>query len=398
MPGTHAKLSPSSASSWMNCPGFPDANEGLPDEDSDFAFEGTVAHWVLEMCLLFGHDSFDFVGMTTRNPDTGTVFEWTEEDAELSQPGVDWINEQPGVVYAEARVDLSHWLGDNQFGTCDVTIVSRERVVIVDRKWGRGIPVSPVKNKQLQLYALGAIRKFAPEITDPAFPIHIVIEQPRNSAGGGEWVTTLGDLFAFGEEARAAAEATRQPNPPRIASAEACLWCRRRQQEPSEPGAVSGCKTYDEFNLAMIQAEFDDLDGDDLVLPDADTLSIARRAFIHRHKSMIEKWLDGISASVMDRALVTGEAGGLKAVAGKPGRRVWVDPKAAEKAVVGLLGDRSFTKKLITPTQVGKQVSKEDYEKVVDQHVTRADPKPILVPLEDERPALLVADEFDSFE
>lgn len=394
----HAKLSPSSANGWMTCPDYPNANEGLPDEGSDHAFEGTVAHQVLEMCLLFDHDSFDFVGMTTRNPATGTVFEWTEDDAELSQPIIDWINEQPGTVYAEARVDLSHWLGDNQFGTCDVTIVAPDRVHILDRKWGRGIPVSPVRNKQLQLYALGAIRMFAPDVTDPAFPVHIHIEQPRNSAGGGEWVTSLGDLLAFGEEARAAAEATRQFDPPRVASAAGCLWCRRRQQEPSEPGAVSGCKTYDAFNLEMLQAEFDDLDAEELVLPVQDSLSLDRRAFIHRHKAMVEKWLDGISASVMDQALLTGEAGAMKAVAGKPGRRAWVDPKAAEKAVVGLLGAKSFTHKLITPTQCGKSVSKEDYEKFIATHVTRADPKPILVPLEDERPALLTADEFDDLE
>lgn len=398
MPGTHAKLSPSSANGWFGCPDYPNANEGLPDDDNEFSFEGTCAHEVLEMCLRHDFDPFDFVGMTTKHPKHGWIVEWIEDDAEMLQAIVDRVREMPGIVHPEARVDLSHWLGADQFGTTDITVIADNRVTVIDLKYGRGIPVSPVKNKQLQLYALGAIRKFAPEITDPAFPVHIVIEQPRNNAGGGEWVTTLGDLLAFGEEARAAAEATRQPEPPRVASAEACLWCRRRQQEPSEPGAVSGCKTFDEFNLAMIQAEFDDLDGDDIDLPEQDTLSIDRRAFIHRHKSMIEKWLDGISASVMARALVTGEAGGLKAVAGKPGRRVWVDPKAAEKAVVGLLGDRSFTKKLMTPTQVGKQVSKEDYEKVVDQHVTRADPKPILVPLEDERPALLVADEFDSFE
>lgn len=394
----HAKLSPSSANGWMTCPDYPNANEGLPDEGSDHAYEGTVAHWVLEMCLLFGNDSFDFIGMTTRNPATGTVFEWTEDDAELSQPFVDWVYEQNGVVYAEARVDLSFWLGDNQFGTTDVTIIADDMATIADRKWGRGIPVSPVRNKQLQLYALGALRKFAPHITDPKFPVRIIIEQPRNSEGGGEWMTTLGDLLAFGEEARAAAEATRAPNPPRVASAAGCLWCRRRQQEPTEPGALSGCATYDAFNLEMLQSEFDDLDAEDLVLPDQDTLSLDRRAFIHRHKAMVTKWLDGISASVMNQALLSGEAGGLKAVAGKPGRRAWADPKAAEKAVVGLLGDTSFTKKLKSPTQVGKEVSKEDYEKFVDSHVTRADPKPILVPLEDERPALLTADEFDDLE
>lgn len=393
----HARLSPSSANGWMGCPDFPNANEGLPNDDSIHSFEGTTAHGVLEACLLLDLDPFDFVGMTTRHPIEGWVLEWDEDDAQFLQPLVDWVREQPGTVYPEHKVDLSEWLGADQFGTLDIGIVHTEWVKIIDEKWGRGVPVSPVRNKQLQIYALGFMRKHASHITDPAFPIYIIIDQPRHSEGGGEWKTTLGELLAFGEEARVAAEATRAPNPPRIASAASCLWCKRRQQEPSEPGALTGCKTYDEFHLAMLQQEFDDLDAEELDLPDGDALSLSRRAFLHAHKSSISKWLDHISATLMDAALSTGDAGGLKAVAGKAGRRAWADAQAAEKSVTGLLGEKGFTKKLKTPTQVGKEVSKEDYEKHIGPHVTRADPKPILVPLEDERQPLLLANEFDDF-
>lgn len=389
----HASLSPSSASGWMTCPDYPNANDGLPDDESEFAREGTIAHEISENCLAHDFEPHDFIGMKTRHKEWS--FEWTADDSELLQPGIDWTREQPGKFFGEHQVDLSRWLGDGQFGTLDRGIVAPDLITIADLKWGRGIPVSPVRNKQLRIYALGFwwnVARHHSKATD----FRIVIDQPRNSAGGGEWRTTLDELLAFGEEAMRAAEATRAPNPPRVASYDGCLWCKRRQQPPSEPGALSGCKTYDAFNLALISAEFEDLDGgefDDLQVPC--NLTPDRRAYLLRHRSMLDRWLDGIHADTLRDALGGQDAGGLKAVAGKQGRRVFADKDKAKGALVPLLGDRSFNMVLITPTEAGRRISSEDYGKFIAPHVKRADPKPILVPVEDERPALLTADEFE---
>lgn len=48
----HAKLSPSSAERWMNCPGSVVLSEGMPDKTTQFAEEGTMAHAVAEAMLL----------------------------------------------------------------------------------------------------------------------------------------------------------------------------------------------------------------------------------------------------------------------------------------------------------------------------------------------------------
>lgn len=399
----HAENSPSSTEGWATCADYINANRGLPDDESEFAREGTIAHEISDNCLTFGFDPFDFVGMQTRH--NGWFFTWEEDDAAYLQPGIDWVREQPGTFFGEHRVDLTEWVGKDshgrrQFGTLDRGVVSDKLIVISDLKYGRGLAVSPVENKQLRLYALGFWKNVARHHSD-ATEFLIQIDQPRNASGGGEWRTNLSDLLAFGEWIKERAEATRAPHPPRTASEKGCYWCRRRKQPPTEQGAVSGCKTYDAFNLAMLEAEFDDLDGcefDELILPGHNRLTDERRAFLLRHRSMIEKWLDGIHADVLSTAQATGNAGGLKAVAGKPGRRVWLDAGAAEKAIVPLLGAKSFTQKLITPTQCGKAISKEDYERFVGQHVDRAAPKPILVPIEDERPALLTVDEFEDLD
>jgi hypothetical protein len=52
---------------------------------------------------------------------------------------------------------VSPWTIPHQHGTLDraILIPEQNRLIINDLKWGRGIPVSPVRNKQMVLYALG---------------------------------------------------------------------------------------------------------------------------------------------------------------------------------------------------------------------------------------------------
>lgn len=59
----HAKLSPSSASRWLNCPGSVALCENLPDSSSSAALEGTVAHALAAHCLTSGADPRTLVGM-----------------------------------------------------------------------------------------------------------------------------------------------------------------------------------------------------------------------------------------------------------------------------------------------------------------------------------------------
>jgi hypothetical protein len=248
----HAKLSPSGASIWMNCAGSINAQEGLPDETSEFAAEGTRAHDISDLCLTLGLDPYDFIGDTAEVE--GFKFEWTEEDADYLALGIDQVRAFGGQFFGEHRVDLSPWLGPDQFGTLDRAIILPDGLmVIIDLKFGRGIPVSPIENKQLMLYALGFWYAHCREThADPDTRILIIIDQPRCSGGGGEWYTTLAELLAFGEEARAAAERTRDPNAPRTAG-DHCLWCLRRQ-------APGGCANFDEFAVDAARQQFDDID------------------------------------------------------------------------------------------------------------------------------------------
>ena len=56
----HAKLSPSSADRWMVCPGSTVLEAGKPDSSSDFADEGTAAHFLAATCLEKGTNAKDY--------------------------------------------------------------------------------------------------------------------------------------------------------------------------------------------------------------------------------------------------------------------------------------------------------------------------------------------------
>lgn len=386
----HARLSPSSASGWMNCADYPNVQALYPDSSSQAAAEGTFAHFVSDSCFELGLDAYDFIGV--RGKFDGYTFEWTEEDADMLQPGIDRVRELPGKFYGETRVDLSRWMGDGQFGTMDRFIIGEDFAEGDDLKWGRGIPVPAVGNKQVRIYLLGAMALYAPHVTDPEFPVYLNIDQPRCAAGGGRWKITLGELWEFGEEVKAAAARTMLPNPPRTASKDACLWCKGKHE----------CATYDAFNLEMLSLEFEDLDDGEIILPHPETLTPARRRVILDHSAMVRKWLDSLHATVYQAAMRGEDTGGLKLVSGRKSPDAWTDPKLAEKRLRALLADKAVTTKVIGPAKAAKSISKEDWQPIYNELVKPGERKPTLVDEADERPAIRslaeIATEFDDLD
>jgi hypothetical protein len=381
----HAENSPSSSEAWSTCADYINANRGLPDETSWQAAEGTMAHTISEECLQNGQDAADFIGQTFTVGQFS--FTWTEDDAMLLQHGIDETRATPGKFFGEHRVDLTEWLGYDtlgrpQGGTLDRGILSPDCVVISDLKWGRGVPVRPHANKQLQLYALGFGREHG--ITDPATPFVLRIDQPRNMSGGGEWRTTWGELLEFGTWIRERADATRAPNPPRTASNSACMWCRRKI-------AKGSCATFETYIMDLLGMELEDLDPPAvLTLPEG--LTPARRRTLIEHSKMITTWLDQMEEAALADALAGADAGGLKPVYGRKSPDAWLDGKAAEVVVGGILGARTFNQRLITPTQCAKQIPEDSFDRLlIEPLIKRGERKPVLAPPEDERPPIVTA-------
>ncbi len=220
MPGDHARLSPSAAERWFACPGAPNAETGLPESTSPAASKGTRAHTLLEQAL------------TERKP-VRHFREPTDDDEMLRHVGAAWAlilgyQGSTGSLSIEARTDAGESMGrDDLYGTADAVIWHGSHLSVLDLKYGVW-PVSPVANKQLQIYAVGAAAQAAGAIET----ITLGIIQPRTEGPPLKLHTmTSEELDLFTHELEQAASATDGQDLPRNPG-DHCRFCRAASQCP----------------------------------------------------------------------------------------------------------------------------------------------------------------------
>jgi hypothetical protein len=366
----HAKLSASGAHRWMTCPGSVKAEEGLPDRSSPFAEEGTIAHDIAERALRLG---FNCDTICDR-PDLAHI-------AEPAQVYVDYVRSLPGKHrYIETRVDFSGWVTGG-FGTADAIVIDEDTATlhIADLKFGKGVRVDAEHNLQAMLYALGAYNMF--QFVCDIERIKIAIVQPRID-NISEWEISIHDLLKWGEIARVAAEETANPKAKRVPGEKQCRFCK----------AKATCPALMSLTEQTLLMDFEA--HDEPVAPNKLTdeqLSTALEA-----RPVIEAWLNAVETLVKQR-LSTGETfPGWKLVEGRA-NRAWIDEKGASKELEWMLGDKAFTKKLISPSQAEKALGKE-HKKSLEQMVFKPQGKPALAKETDPRPSITASvDDFDEF-
>lgn len=234
----HAKLSPSGAKRWMSCPGSLAMEQGIPDQSSEFADEGTAAHFLASECLTDEHDAKFFLGTRIAVSDgyTGWLpialhgfdYRCFTVDADMCrevQKYIDAVREaaQSGELHVEQRLPIfGDKLGvvvldengeplldedgqpipvDNQFGTSDTVIELPGVLWIRDLKYGRGVQVFAEENEQLMLYALGALDEF--DMLGDVETVRMSIDQPRLDHSD-TWECSVVHLREFEQRAIAA--------------------------------------------------------------------------------------------------------------------------------------------------------------------------------------------------
>lgn len=384
MPSLHSSIGPSALPRVLRCPGSVKMCEGMADETSEAAAEGTCAHHIREMCLVFGFEPEEFIGDIVA--DEGFTFPVTADWAEALRPGIERIRDRPGRMVNEYRVSLDTWL-PGQVGTLDVGIIGPDLIEIDDLKFGQGVPVQADDNEQLMAYALGFWENVARHETD-ATDFLIVIDQPRAVAGGGEWRTTLDELLEYGERLKVAFAAAHEEDPILKAGEKQCLFCK----------AKGVCGELARFNLETMGKKFDDLDldGDELRLSEAEEFTPEQRVQVALNKGLIEGWLKAVKARVLSDALAGLPTPGVKAAAGRRGDKAWKDPAKAESFITKFVlpGEVFAPAKIITPTQAEKLVPKKHHEKMAELW-DQSEGAPSLVPEDSEKPAIRRADKFD---
>ena len=369
----HAKLSASGASRWATCPGSVQMEDGIPDKESIYAQEGTLAHEMSELKLKHYLDPKGF-GKRKLNAAIKKLKENELYQAEMesyTDTYVDFIKEKalsfPSNPYIEIekRVDFSRWV-EGGFGTCDCILIHGSTLSIIDLKYGKGVPVSAEQNEQLILYALGAYDAF--NLIYNLDKIEMNIVQPRIN-NFSTWEISLTELLLWGDYFKVQAEKALGGNGELVPSAKACKFCKARDI----------CTARAENNLSLeseIKLKPNEIPKDKLY------------EYISRGED-IAKWVADLKAYALDMCLKGEDVKGLKAVAGRTSRSWTNQDEAINKLIEGGIDEAIIYDKVpLTLAKLEKALGKQQFTTLVGDLVVTSEGKPTLVFENDKRPAI----------
>lgn len=377
MPGTHALLSASSAERWINCPPSAKICAEIPDTETVYAAEGTLAHSMCEVKLTAYATATPKRTVTTKlnkikknelyNPE---MDRYTDEYADfvkklaLSYPS-------KAHIAIENKVNFSNYVPDG-FGTADCIIIHSSELHIIDFKYGTGVHVSAEDNSQLKLYALGALNAYGMFYAVDKVFLHIV--QPRLN-NFSDWETDVAALKEWGESIKHIAQLAYEGKG-KMKAGKHCMFCKIK----------STCRKRAEENLELAKYQFakpvplakkgePTLSGDEV----GEVLVTAQR---------LKSWVEDLEKYALGAILEGKEIKGWKAVEGR-GSRCWngdTDAVVQRLAALNYPEDIAFERKMLTAPQLEKVIGKTDFANNFNDLVVKTKGKPTLAPKADKRP------------
>ena len=361
----HALLSASSAHRWLACPPSAVAAEAYPDQDTEFTREGTLAHEVAE---IIARERLD--PRLVKLPLLGKEG-LTHEMVDCANEYADYIEElkksNDAVVLLEQRVDFSPWVPEG-FGTCDCIIIQGDTLIIIDYKYGQGVPVSAKGNTQMKLYALGALNDYGFACDVSKVEMHIF--QPR--------IANVSDDCLTVEELTAWAEKTVKPTAIKAFkgkgnynAGEHCRFCPH----------AGRCRKLKAVCTEYVETH--DLRVGVPVLADFELAEALKM------EPLITLWLRKVKEQAFNQLMNGGTVPGYKLVEGKQGNRKWTNELDVAKALdeAGLSREDYTETKLLSPSAMDKALGKKRAAELLENYITRAPGSPTVVPETDKRPA-----------
>lgn len=374
MSKAHAKLSPSAAYRWINCPGSVALAEQCPPAPSSaYADEGTLAHAVAETKLMQQSGKItkkqytkDLKGLL--KADDGLY--WTGEMDEATTFYADRVMEtlaaagKDAVLLIEQRLDLDFW-AEGSFGTSDAVVIGDGVLEVVDLKFGKGVKVDAPGNPQLRLYGLGAATLY--EGLYEFDRVRMTIVQPRLDHVSTEELP-LQDLLDWGYMVRDKAVEAAAGSEER-ACGDWCRWCP----------AKAICRTRAEKQLDLARHEFQK----PALLTNEEIAEILGRI------DELTAWAKDVQDFALQGALDGEHFAGWKLVEGRSVRKYADDLKVAEKLqAAGYPEAAIYERKLLGLTAMEKLVGKKKLTETLGDLIVKPAGKPVLVPESDKRDAI----------
>lgn len=381
----HARLSPSGAERWANCPGSVALEDGLPEQSSKYADEGTQAHeWAAlilqgEQPLILDAEAeqhirvyTDFVQGLAQPPGCDLL-------VEVAVP-IDHITKEEGATGTSDTIVVQ----DNGDGTCEI--------FVVDLKYGKGVLVDAEDNLQLLMYASGSTRVVELIYGLNVHRVTMAIVQPRVSEIPSVWSIPRYQMDAkiMALQSKANIAWTHHTNYKAQGKLDAlllvpgekqCRFCK----------AKAGCPAVTREVMSTVMADFVDLDAPGAILNEIplEPGSNDLLAKWYGKLDVIEDWCKSVRARVAQELELGRPVAGYKLVAGRKGNRKWASEQEAEAAMksMRLKQDEMYDMKLISPAKAEKLLKDTPRRWTrISELITQDAGSPTVAPESDPRP------------
>lgn len=355
----------------MNCTAAPRLESTVPDVESPYAQEGTLAHAYcakkLKTVLGFSTAAEEKeIAELDAQYHTGEMDEYTDTYATivLEKLNAARAKTRDAQLLVETRLDFSDYVPE-AFGTSDATIIADDLMEVIDFKYGKGVRVSAVDNEQMKIYALGAYLKHSFEYRIER--VRMTIIQPRID-NISEAEISVDDLLRWADEELRPKAQEAFGNNGRQKPGEWCQFCKVK----------CGCKALAAKCTSVAQSSADP----GLITPDE------MAADILPWLPVIKSWVSSMEDYTLQQALTGVSYPGYKLVEGRSVRRI-----TDERAVITLLQKEGYddSEFLKPPTLCGigdleKLLGKKHFALLCADYVTKPQGKPTLVTVDDKRP------------
>lgn len=371
MPNAHALLSPSAAHRWIHCTPSVRLEEGVRDEGSDFAAEGTLAHAIASRKILetLGrpHDEQDreIEELSERYySEEMEGYTDTYRSIVLEKFNQAKTRSKDAQLLVEVRLDFGAFLPD-AFGTADAVIIADDLMEVIDFKYGKGVKVDADHNPQMMIYALGALDEFLLDYDIKR--VRMTIVQPRID-NLSECGMMVGELTAWRTVTLKPAAEKAFAGVGDQVPGEWCQFCKVR----------ATCSAIAEKARQICNEDFREA----RLISDEDIPGLLPLV------PVLKGWLEDFASHALQRALDGATIKGYKLVEGKSNRQITdQDALLGALLVKGYQRDDLLKKpELKAIGELEKLVGKKAFAEIGKPWLVKPQGKPTLVEESDKRP------------
>lgn len=368
----HALLSPSGAHRWMVCTPSARLESKLPDNESDYAREGTLAHELAEDYLryllgLLSWEEFHILLSDVKKHRLykDEMFNYCRDYAQYVHSYYINAVQQYGdavSIYIEIKINLRKY-ARGSYGHLDAAIAGPGFLIIFDFKYGQGVPVSAEENEQMMCYALGCMEYLKYVDTYNIISLHIY--QPRIN-NISEWSIFVERLFKWAHTELVPAAKLAYAGAGDFVPGDHCKFCR----------AKSTCRVLAEYIEKITK-------GLNYELPEL--LTTKEISKVLNSVDLIADYLKAVKAHALSEALKGKKFPGYKVVEGIS-RRTIFDPIKAKKTLSLLFDESDYTNSNLKGIgELETLLGKNNFKNVLGKYVKIPKGAPTLVPDTDKR-------------